>query len=121
MFPPQCGMSGEPLDSCGIQWSRETPQELSPWRRGGLRTTPRKASGSQLMELHHLGYFRVDIHAKLNRTMENENVLFTQSGGRATRQLLIFRSRISVIPFIGFEHEKGNQTTLFIPFAGLMA
>ncbi len=30
MFPPQCGMSGEPLDSCGIQWSRETPQEPSP-------------------------------------------------------------------------------------------
>ncbi len=30
MFPPQCGMSGEPLDSCGIQWSRETPQKPAP-------------------------------------------------------------------------------------------
>ncbi len=30
MFPPQCGMSGEPLDSCGIEWSRETPQEPAP-------------------------------------------------------------------------------------------
>ncbi len=25
----KCGMSGEPLD-CGIQWSRETPQEPAP-------------------------------------------------------------------------------------------
>ncbi len=26
----KCGMSGEPLDSCGIQWSRETPQKPAP-------------------------------------------------------------------------------------------
>ncbi len=63
VFPPQCGMSGEPLDSCGIQWSRETPQKPAPGDEEAHGPPRGKQVDRSSWNSTTKVIFRVDIHA----------------------------------------------------------